>query len=252
MRSLALALAVALGVMAGPAHASFINYSTREINVKIVYYGARASTTSTENLTYVYGKTNPAAKGKLIRLATEDDQDATVFFDFLPLSLGEIRGFKTRLHLYTVATAPEYSASRALILKGVDGIVFIADADPAHAKANAASLAELQQHLTSHGYAFDKLPVVLQVVGTTRKGARSAAVVQQTLGLTAVPMFEAIPTTGVGVFDTLKAITKLVLLELKKGADEPPSKAGRAGGKAPAKQAKASDAAQPQSPAPAR
>ncbi len=223
MRPLAIALALAFGLKAGPAHASFINYSAREINVKIVYYGPLASTTATENLTYVYGKTNPDAKGKLIRLATDDDQDATLFFDFLPLSLGEIRGFKTRFHLYTVVTAKDHGASRALILKGVDGIVFIADADPAKAKVNAASLAELTQHLTHQGYALDKLPVVLQVVGTTRKGARSAVEVQQALGLARLPVFAADPTTGVGVFDTLKAIAKLVLLELENAAPAPAS-----------------------------
>lgn len=214
MRTLGLALLFCVASVAA-AEASFINYSAREINVKIVYFGSAAATAASENLTYIYGKTNPDAKGKMIRLAT-DEGESTVFFDFLPLKLGEIRGFKTRFHLYTVVSAKAYSASRALILKGVDGIVFIADADPASAKKNAASLAELKKVLKDQGYRYDELPIVFQVVGTTKKGAFSVDEVTKALKLGDRPVFEAVPTSGVGVFDTLKAIAKLVLMELKK------------------------------------
>ena len=103
---------------------SFINYSSREINCKIVYYGPGLCGKTT-NLQYVYAKTNPEAKGKMISLATETER--TLFFDFLPLSLGEIRGFRTRFHLYTVPGQVFYDASRKLILKGVDGVIFVAD-----------------------------------------------------------------------------------------------------------------------------
>ena len=213
---MALVLCVAL---AGTAQASFINYSSREINVKIVYYGSTATTAAHDNLTYVYNKTNPDAKGKLIQLAT-DQGDSTLFFDFLPLSLGEIRGFKTRFHLYTVVTAKGYSASRALILKGVDGIVFIADADPASAKVNLASLAEMKKILKKQGYDYATMPIVFQLVGTAKPGAVSVADLTKSLAIGDRPVFEADATTGVGVFDTLKAIAKLVLMELKKGADD--------------------------------
>ena len=232
MRILGLVLLFTVALV-GSAQASFINYSSREINVKIVYYGSTATTAATDNLTYVYNKTNPEAKGKMIRLAT-DTGDSTLFFDFLPLNLGEIRGFKTRFHLYTVVTAKGYSASRALILKGADGIVFIADAAPASAKVNADSLAELKKLLKKQGYDYDKMLIVFQLVGTTKKGAVSAADLIESLGIGDRPVFEADPTTGVGVFDTLKSVAKLVLMELKKGADD--------ADKVPAKPAKAAPA----------
>ncbi len=220
MRILGLSLLICVALV-GAAHASFINYSTREINVKVVYYGSLATTAATDNLTYVYNKTNPDSKGKLIRLAT-DQGDSTLFFDFLPLSLGEIRGFKTRFHLYTVVTAKEYAASRALILKGVDGIVFIADADPASAQINQDSLTELKELLKQQGYDFDKVPIVFQIVGTSKKGAVSVADLTKSLAIGNRLVFEADPTTGAGVFTTLKAIAKLVLMELR--TPTPPAK----------------------------
>ena len=208
-----------------PAHASFINYSSREINVKIVYYAPAATTAATGNLQYIYGKTNPEAKGKLIKLTTQSDStgdlsdSSTVFFDFLPLSLGEIRGFKTHFHLYTVPVADPYISSRVLLLKGVDGIVFIADAAPTQAKANLARLQELKTNLKDLGYDFDKTPIVFQIVGTSAVGAIPVADLKIALGIGAQQVFEADPTTGIGVFDTLKAIAKLILMELKEGAD---------------------------------
>ena len=138
---------------------SFINYSSREINCKLVYYGPGLCGKTT-NLHYIYAKTSPDAKGKMISLATETER--TLFFDFLPLSLGEIRGFKTRFHLYTVPGQVFYDASRKLILKGVDGVVFVADSQMERMEANIESLENLRLNLQEQGYDLDKLPYVIQ------------------------------------------------------------------------------------------
>ena len=138
---------------------SFINYSSREINCKIVYYGPGLCGKTT-NLQYIYNKTNPEAKGKMISLATETER--TLFFDFLPLSLGEIRGFKTRFHLYTVPGQVFYDASRKLILKGVDGVVYVGDSQMERMEANIESLENLRSNLQEQGYDLDKLPYVVQ------------------------------------------------------------------------------------------
>ena len=138
---------------------AFINYSAREINCKLVYYGPGLCGKTT-NLKYIYEKTAADAKGKMISLATETER--TLFFDFLPLSLGEIRGFKTRFHLYTVPGQVFYDASRKLILKGVDGVVFVADSQEERFEANVESLENLKANLREQGYDFDKIPVVLQ------------------------------------------------------------------------------------------
>jgi uncharacterized protein YwqG/signal recognition particle receptor subunit beta len=201
------------------ASASFINYSSREINVKLVYYGSESAGLS-ENLQYVYAKTNPEAKGKMISLATETDR--TLFFDFLPLSLGEIRGFKTRFHLYTVPGKVTYEASRKLILKGVDGVVFVADADPARREATIESWESLKANLAEQGYALEKTPLTIQLDTHRTQAPISADELKTLLGLgAATPVFVADPVTGVGVFDTLKSVAKQVLMELKKGASEP-------------------------------
>src|ERR671927_86128 len=139
---------------------SFINYMAREINCKIVYYGPGLCGKTT-NLQYIYERTNPDAKGKMISLATETER--TLFFDFLPLSLGEIRGFKTRFHLYTVPGQVFYDASRKLILKGVDGVVFVADSQEARMEANIESLQNLEKNLKSQGYDLMSIPYVLQL-----------------------------------------------------------------------------------------
>ena len=139
---------------------SFINYSSREINCKIVYYGPGLCGKTT-NLQYIYNKTNPEAKGKMISLATETER--TLFFDFLPLSLGEIRGFKTRFHLYTVPGQVFYDASRKLILKGVDGVIFVADSQVERMDANVESVENLLVNLKSQGYDLLTIPYVLQL-----------------------------------------------------------------------------------------
>jgi len=192
---------------------SFINYSSREINCKIVYYGPGLCGKTT-NLQYIYAKTNPEAKGKMISLATETER--TLFFDFLPLSLGEIRGFRTRFHLYTVPGQVFYDASRKLILKGVDGVVFVADSQNERMEANIESLENLRLNLTEQGYNLDKLPYIIQYNKRDLPNAAPLEEMRQLLNPTGVPEFEACATTGVGVFETLKAIAKAVLTELRR------------------------------------
>jgi len=193
---------------------SFINYMAREINCKIVYYGPGLCGKTT-NLQYIYEKTNPAAKGKMISLATETER--TLFFDFLPIALGEIRGFKTRFHLYTVPGQVFYDASRKLILKGVDGLIFVADSQIERLEANQESVENLQTNLAEQGYALEKLPYVVQY---NKRDLPNAVPVEELRGLlnpTNVPDYEASARTGLGVFETLKAVSKQVLNELKRG-----------------------------------
>jgi len=193
---------------------SFINYSSREINCKIVYYGPGLCGKTT-NLQYVYAKTNPDAKGKMISLATETER--TLFFDFLPLSLGEIRGFKTRFHLYTVPGQVFYDASRKLILKGVDGVVFVADSQIERMEANLESVENLRVNLAEQGYDLNKIPYVVQYNKRDLPNVATVEELKRLINPRGVPEFQAVAPTGVGVFDTLKAVAKLVLRELQKG-----------------------------------
>ena len=193
---------------------TFINYASKEINCKIVYYGPGLGGKTT-NLQYIYNKTAPDAKGKMISLATEADR--TLFFDFLPLDLGSIRGFTTRFHLYTVPGQVFYDASRKLILKGVDGIVFVADSQIERMEANIESLENLRDNLTEQGYDLDKLPYVVQYNKRDLPNAIQMSELEEALNPTKVPSFEAVAPKGIGVFDTLKAVAKLVLTELRKG-----------------------------------
>ncbi|HSE44915.1 MAG TPA: ADP-ribosylation factor-like protein, partial [Gemmatimonadales bacterium] len=138
---------------------SMINYASREINCKLVYYGPGLGGKTT-NLEFVYNKVSPNSRGKLISLATETER--TLFFDFLPVDLGTIRGFKTRFHLYTVPGQVYYNASRKLILKGVDGVVFVADSQVERMEANMESLENLRINLAEQGYDLNKIPYVIQ------------------------------------------------------------------------------------------
>ena len=193
---------------------SFINYSSREINCKIVYYGPGLCGKTT-NLQYIYTRTNPEAKGKMISLATETER--TLFFDFLPLSLGEIRGFKTRFHLYTVPGQVFYDASRKLILKGVDGVVYVADSQIERMDANIESVENLEYNLEEQGYDLRKIPYVVQYNKRDLPNVAPLEELREVVNTLNVPDFEAVATTGAGVFDTLKAVAKLVLTELKRG-----------------------------------
>jgi hypothetical protein len=193
---------------------SFINYMAREINCKIVYYGPGLCGKTT-NLQYIYERTNPDAKGKMISLATETER--TLFFDFLPLSLGEIRGFKTRFHLYTVPGQVFYDASRKLILKGVDGIIFCADSQIERLEANQESMDNLRTNLAEQGYSLEKIPFVIQYNKRDLPNIVPVEELRELLNPMVVPDFEANARSGMGVFDTLKAVSKLVLTELKRG-----------------------------------
>jgi signal recognition particle receptor subunit beta len=195
---------------------SFINYSSREINCKIVYYGPGLCGKTT-NLQYIYKKTNPDSKGKMISLATETER--TLFFDFLPLALGEIRGFKTRFHLYTVPGQVFYDASRKLILKGVDGVVFVADSQIERMEANVESMENLRLNLSEQGYNLDAVPFIIQYNKRDLPNVVPLDELKKSLNPKALPDFEAVATDGTGVFDTLKAIAKLVIMELKKGQE---------------------------------
>jgi mutual gliding-motility protein MglA len=195
---------------------AFINYSAREINCKLVYYGPGLCGKTT-NLKYIYEKTAADAKGKMISLATETER--TLFFDFLPLALGEIRGFKTRFHLYTVPGQVFYDASRKLILKGVDGVVFVADSQEERFEANIESLENLKANLREQGYDYDKIPIVVQYNKRDLPNAVSVESLREALNPTGkIPDFEAAAQSGKGVFETLKALARLVLQELKKGS----------------------------------
>jgi mutual gliding-motility protein MglA len=193
---------------------SFINYMAREINCKIVYYGPGLCGKTT-NLQYIYQRTNPEAKGKLISLATETER--TLFFDFLPISLGDIRGYKARFHLYSVPGHVFYGPSRKLILKGLDGVIFVADSQLGRSEANQESLEDLRINLVAQGDALEKLPFVVQYNKRELPDAFELPELRATINPMRVPDFEASARTGVGVFDTLKAISKLVLTELKRG-----------------------------------
>ena len=191
---------------------SFINYSSREINCKIVYYGPGLCGKTT-NLQYIYNKTNPDLKGKMISLATETER--TLFFDFLPLALGQIRGFKTRFHLYTVPGQVFYDASRKLILKGVDGVVFVADSQVERMEANIESLENLHQNLGEQGYDLDKISCVMQYNKRDLPNAADLDEMKRLLNPKGMPDFEACATNGKGVFETLKAVARGVLRDLK-------------------------------------
>jgi mutual gliding-motility protein MglA len=192
---------------------TFINYASREINCKIVYYGPGLCGKTT-NLQYIYDKTNPNAKGKLISLATETDR--TLFFDFLPLELGTVRGFKTRFHLYTVPGQVFYDASRKLILKGVDGVIFVADSQVERMDANVEAVENLVVNLKSQGYDLNNIPYVLQLNKRDLPNVAPVDEMKQLLVRRTEPVYEAVAPKGVGVFETLKGVAKLVLSELTK------------------------------------
>ena len=222
---------------------SLINYASREINCKLVYYGPGLGGKTT-NLEYIYEKVSPSSKGKMISLATETER--TLFFDFLPVDLGTIRGFKTRFHLYTVPGQVYYNASRKLILKGVDGVVFVADSQIERMEANVESMQNLYDNLLQHGYDLTKIPFAVQYNKRDLPNAAQIEELQENLNpgwpvedparqrplqnpdrpgealveqvdggwVERAPYFEAMAVRGDGVFDTLRSISKLVLKTL--------------------------------------
>ncbi len=195
---------------------SFVNYHTKEINCKIVYYGPGLGGKTT-NIQYIYQKTSSNNKGQMITLNTENER--TLCFDFLPLDLGEIRGFKTRFHLYTVPGQVFYEASRKLILRGVDGIVFVADSQVERMEANIESYQGLEKNLTEQGYDLSKVPVVMQWNKRDLPNIVPVEDLQFQLNKRKFPAFEAVATNGQGVFETLKMVSKSVLLNIKGGLE---------------------------------
>jgi signal recognition particle receptor subunit beta len=193
----------------------FINFPAREINCKLVYYGPGLGG-KTANLQWVYDHTGTNQKGKMVSLATETDR--TLFFDFLPLDLGTVRGFRTRFHLYTVPGQVFYEASRRLILKGADGVVFVADSQEERLDANLETLDNLREHLKDHKLDFNVIPYVLQLNKRDLPNILPVEELTKQLTVKGEPAIEAVAVTGQGVFDTLKEIAKLVLSELKKNA----------------------------------
>ena len=194
---------------------TFINYVAREINCKIVYYGPGLGGKTT-NLKHIYEITSPENKGKLISLATETER--TLFFDFLPIDLGQIRGFRTRFHLYTVPGQVFYDASRKLILKGADGVVFVADSQEERLDANLESVSNLHLNLKEQGFDFAKMPYVLQLNKRDLPNAMPVDHLKKLLLVRGEPVFESVATEGLGVLETLKAIARQVLVELRKSA----------------------------------
>ena len=195
---------------------SFVNYHTKEINCKIVYYGPGLGGKTT-NIQYIYQKTSAQNKGQMITLNTENER--TLFFDFLPLDLGEIRGFKTRFHLYTVPGQVFYEASRKLILRGVDGLVFVADSQVERMEANLESYNGLEKNLADQGYDMSKVPVVMQWNKRDLPNIVPVEDLQMQLNKRKFPAFEATAVSGEGVFETLKMISKSVLLNIKGGLE---------------------------------
>ena len=192
---------------------TFINYASREINCKIVYYGPGLCGKTT-NLQWIYEQANPEKRGKLVSLATETDR--TLFFDFLPLDMGTIKGFKVRFHLYTVPGQVFYDASRKLILRGCDGLIFVADSQRARMEANIESIANLATNLKENGYDIRAIPYVLQLNKRDMPSAASLPEMERLLRFRNEPIIEAVANNGTGVIETLKANARQILMELQR------------------------------------
>lgn len=195
-----------------------INYATREVSCKIVYYGPGLSGKTT-NLQYVHQKVPSNTKGKLISLAT--DADRTLYFDFLPINIGSINGFAAKFQLYTVPGQVYYNATRKLVLRGVDGLVFVADSQPDKMDENIESLNNLKENLAEYGYSLDEVPMAIQYNKQDLPNVMTAEQMRPVLNPHGWPEFEASATEGFGVFDTLKCILKLVLDKAKTGGTAP-------------------------------
>jgi mutual gliding-motility protein MglA len=191
---------------------SFINYNSKEINCKIVYFGPSMSGKTT-NLQYIFSQTHPDGKGKMISLQTENER--TLFFDFLPLALGTLRGFKIRFHLYTVPGQSYYDASRKLILRGVDGIVFVSDSQVTRMEASLESLATLRSNLEEQGYELENIPIVFQYNKRDLPNVCPLQEMAKVLNPRGLPAYEAVASNGIGVLETLKGLSKLILKDLK-------------------------------------
>jgi signal recognition particle receptor subunit beta len=192
----------------------------KEINCKIVYYGPGLCGKTT-NLNYIFARTKQEARGKMIQLATETER--TLFFDFLPIDLGTIGGYKVRMHLYTVPGQVFYDASRKLVVRGADGVVFVADSQPGRREANIESLENLELNMSQNGTSLAAVPYAIQYNKRDVPDALALEDLRGDLNPNAVPEFEAAAVTGTGVFDTLKGISRMVLQRLsEKQREKPP------------------------------
>ncbi len=193
---------------------STINFANREINCKIVYYGPGVAGKTT-NLKYIYTQVPDTVKGEMVSLATEDER--TLFFDFLPIDLGTVQGFKTRFHLYTVPGQVFYNASRKLILRGVDGIIFVADSASNRLRANAESMRNLRENLDEYNLNLEEIPMVIQYNKRDLPDAVPTEMLKSILDpQDRFASFDAAASSGVGVFETLRAVSKMVLERLGK------------------------------------
>ncbi|BDU78158.1 GTP-binding protein [Mesoterricola sediminis] len=192
---------------------TFINYASREINCKIVYYGPGLCGKTT-NIQWIHEQANPEKRGKLVSLATETDR--TLFFDFLPLDMGTVKGFKVRFHLYTVPGQVFYDASRKLILRGCDGVIFVADSQRPRMEANIESIANLATNLKDNGFDIRTMPYVLQLNKRDMPTAAPVQEMEELLRFRNEPMIEAVASQGTGVIDTLKACARQILMELQR------------------------------------
>lgn len=193
---------------------SFINYASKEINCKIVYVGAGLCGKTT-NVQYIYEHTQQDLRGKLVTLSTENER--TLFFDFLPLAVGDVRGYKTRFHLYTIPGQTFYEVSRQFILKGVDGIVFVVDSQAERMEANLEAFDSLRKSLDRQGYDLEKVPLVFQYNKRDLPGAISLSELEATFNSMRRPHFEAVAHRGLGVMETLQAVSQAIIRELKGG-----------------------------------
>jgi mutual gliding-motility protein MglA len=187
---------------------ALINLAAREINYKIVYYGCGLCGKTT-NIQYIHRRVNPSARGRLVSIATEEER--TLYFDFLPLSLGTVKGLRTRFHLYTVPGQSFYNASRKLVLQGVDGVVFVADSQISRLDENVDSYLNLWDNLMGQSEDPNSLGIVLQMNKRDLGSIFSVADLTELLNHTGSPVIEACALTGVGVFETLKTVCKQVI-----------------------------------------
>src|SRR5262245_23471557 len=193
----------------------FFNYATMQMAAKIVYYGPGLCGKTT-NLQHIYQKTSPKSRGEMVSLETETDR--TLFFDLLPLDVGNIAGFKTRFQLYTVPGQVFYNSTRKLVLRGVDGIVFVADSQVPMLDANVESLTNLRENLAELGLNLDEVPMVLQYNKRDLKNVVGVLELNRALNQKNIPFFEASALQGAGVFETLKVISRTTLIQLRKKA----------------------------------
>lgn len=191
----------------------FINWALQEINLKIVYYGPGMSGKTT-NLEYVHSKLDPSLTGELVTLKTKEDR--TIFFDFMQIEVGKIKGKKPKFNLYTVPGQVYYASSRKIILNGVDGVVFVADSQADRMEGNIETLLDLEKNLTSMGYSLENFPWVIQYNKRDLPNAETIELLQKKLNFFNVPHFDGVAIRGTGVFDTLKSVINLVVKHVQK------------------------------------